>query len=108
MQHGCRKSKRPRLQPAKEGKTVNEQNTLTPREAARLVAISEGHTKTNSFVSPDDTQFIGRIRGAALIDVSPQTIDKYIRRGQLRAFHIGRKVVVRRDELLRLVEANEV
>jgi excisionase family DNA binding protein len=108
MEHGCRKSKRPRLQPAKEGKTVNEQNTLTPRQAARHVTIREGNMKTNSFVSPDDAQFVGRIRAAALLDVNPQTIDKYIRRGQLRAFHIGRKVVVRRDELLRLVEANEV
>lgn len=64
--------------------------------------------KNKSFFSLDETQFVGRIRAAALLDVNPQTVDKYIRRGQLRAFHIGRKVVVRRDELLRLVEANEI
>jgi excisionase family DNA binding protein len=55
-----------------------------------------------------ETQFVGRIRAAAILDVNPQTIDKFIRRGQLRAFRIGRKIVVRRDELLRLVEANEI
>jgi excisionase family DNA binding protein len=55
-----------------------------------------------------ETQFVGRIRAAAILDVNPQTIDKFIRRGQLRAFRIGRKVVVRQDELLRLVEANEI
>jgi excisionase family DNA binding protein len=58
--------------------------------------------------SQDKSQFIGRIRAAELSDVSPQTIDKFIRTGRLRAFRIGRRVVVRQDELLRLVEANEI
>jgi excisionase family DNA binding protein len=53
-------------------------------------------------------QYVGRIPAASLLDVNPQTIDKFIRLGQLRAFRIGRKVVVRQDELLRLVEANEI
>jgi len=42
------------------------------------------------------------------LDISSQTIDKLIRRGDLKAFRVGRKVVVRRDELLRMVEANEI
>jgi hypothetical protein len=53
-------------------------------------------------------QFIGRIRAAAFLDVNPQTLDKLIRTGQLRAFRIRRRVVVLRAELLRLVEANEI
>jgi excisionase family DNA binding protein len=57
---------------------------------------------------PDKSQFIGRIRAAELLDCSTQTLDKFIRAGRLRAFRIGRKVVVRQDELLRLVEANEI
>lgn len=56
----------------------------------------------------DEIHFVGRIRAAALLDVNPQTIDKFIRRGQLRAFRIGRKVVVRQDELFRLVEGGEI
>jgi excisionase family DNA binding protein len=57
---------------------------------------------------PSKSQFIGRIGAAGLLDVSPQTIDKFIRTGRLRAFHVGRKVIVRKDELLQLVEANEI
>jgi len=59
-------------------------------------------------MSVNRSQFVGRIRAAEILDVSPQTIDKFIRTGRLRAFHVGRKVVVRQDELLRLVEANEI
>jgi excisionase family DNA binding protein len=55
-----------------------------------------------------NAKFVGRIRAAELLDVSPQTIDKLIRNNSLRAFHVGRKVVVRHDELLQLVEANEI
>ena len=51
---------------------------------------------------------MGRIRAAELADVNPQTIDKLIRRGQLRAYRLGRRVLVRKAELLRLVEANEI
>ena len=57
---------------------------------------------------PQKSQFVGRIRAAEIVDCSPQTIDKFIRTGRLRAFRVGRKVVVRQDELLRLVEANEI
>jgi excisionase family DNA binding protein len=51
---------------------------------------------------------MGRVNAAAAIDANPQTIDKLIRLGHLRAFRIGRKVVVRKDELLRFVEAHEI
>jgi len=64
--------------------------------------------RSESSSSPDETQYVGRTRAAALLDVSPQTIDKYVHTGRLRAFHVGRKVVVRRDELMRLVEANQI
>lgn len=55
-----------------------------------------------------ESAFVGRIHAAEIVDVSPQTIDKFIRTGRLRAFRIGRKVVVRQGELLRLVENNEI
>lgn len=58
--------------------------------------------------SSSQPQFVGRIRAAELLDCSPQLIDKFIRLGRLRAFHLGRKVVVRHDELYKLVEANEI
>jgi excisionase family DNA binding protein len=56
----------------------------------------------------DQRRFVGRIRAAELLDCSPQLIDKFIRLGRLRAFRLGRKVVVRHDELCKLVEANEI
>jgi excisionase family DNA binding protein len=56
----------------------------------------------------DDSGFLGRTRAAEFVDCSPQTIDKFIRTGRLRAFRVGRRVVVRQDELLQLVEANEI
>jgi excisionase family DNA binding protein len=56
----------------------------------------------------DKSQFISRMRAAQILDCSPQTIDKFIRSGRLRAYHVGRKVVVRLDELIRQVEANEI
>ena len=59
-------------------------------------------------LSDEGSQFLGRIRAAALLDINPQTIDRFIQRGKLRAFRVGRRVLVRRDELLQLVEANEI
>jgi excisionase family DNA binding protein len=55
-----------------------------------------------------DKQFVGRIRAAELLDCSVQLIDKFIRLGQLRAYHLGRKVVLREADLLSMVEANEI
>jgi len=63
-------------------------------------AVPDRHAEAGSF--------IGRKHAAAKLDVDPQTIDKFIRRGQLRAFRVGRRVVVKLDDLMRLVEANEV
>jgi excisionase family DNA binding protein len=56
----------------------------------------------------DEVRFLGRIRAAEFLDCSPQTIDKFIHTGRLRAFRIGRKVIVRQDELLQLVERSEI
>jgi hypothetical protein len=58
--------------------------------------------------SPQSPQFIGRTRAAQIIDSDPQLLDKLIRQGKLRGYHLGRKVLVREDELLRLVEEGEI
>lgn len=55
-----------------------------------------------------DIQFIGRIRAAAYLDVNVQTLDRLIREGRLRAFCVGRRVVVLRDELVRLMQSSEI
>jgi excisionase family DNA binding protein len=53
-------------------------------------------------------QFIGRIRAAAMLDISPQTLDKLIRQGTLKAFRVGRRVILRRDDLLKFVGGSEI
>lgn len=53
-------------------------------------------------------QFVSRVRAAERLDCSVQLIDKFIRLGKLRAYHVGRKVVVREADLLSMVEANEI
>jgi excisionase family DNA binding protein len=65
------------------------------------------HHATQTVRQPESA-FVGRIHGAEIIDVSAQTIDKFIRTGRLRSFRIGRKILVLRAELVGLVEANEI
>ncbi|MFZ1919811.1 MAG: helix-turn-helix domain-containing protein [Terriglobales bacterium] len=48
--------------------------------------------------------FIARVDAAKFLVVSVQQIDKYILAGVLHPLKVGRKVIFRRDELLRLVE----
>ena len=57
---------------------------------------------------PSDTQFLSRIHAAEMLDVSVQLIDKFVSLGQLQAFRLGRKVVIKKDELLRLVAAGKI
>lgn len=49
--------------------------------------------------------YISRINAAAYLDCSVQLIDKWIRQGKLEPHYAGRKVILRRDELQRLVES---
>jgi excisionase family DNA binding protein len=52
-------------------------------------------------VSPiPERLFVGRETAAELIDVSIRTIDDAIKAGNLEAFRIGRRVLIRRDALI--------
>jgi excisionase family DNA binding protein len=53
-------------------------------------------------------QFISRIAAAELLCVDVQTIDALVRRAQLSAYRVGRRVILRRDELLAWLEAQRV
>jgi len=57
---------------------------------------------------PDKLQFIGRLRAAEMLDCSVQLVDKFIRLKKLRAYHVGRKVVVRWADCLQIVEEGEI
>lgn len=56
---------------------------------------------------PTDSQYLSRTHAAEWLDCSPQLIDKKIKLKQLTSYKFGRKTLVRKDELLRLVEAGE-
>lgn len=49
-------------------------------------------------------QFISRVHAADKLDCSVQLIDKYIRCGKLPAVRFGRKVLIRLEDLLRVLE----
>jgi excisionase family DNA binding protein len=44
--------------------------------------------------------FVGRDTAAQLLDVSTRIIDDAIRAGDLEAFRLGRRVLIRRDALI--------
>lgn len=56
-------------------------------------------------VSPTPEKlFVGRNTAAELLDVSTRTIDEAIKAGDLEAFRIGRRVLVRRAALIQFAE----
>ena len=64
--------------------------------------------KDKPFSFSSDAQFLSRVRAAEAVSCSTQLIDKMIRDGRLRGFRLGRKIVVRKGELFRVVEAGEI
>jgi excisionase family DNA binding protein len=48
--------------------------------------------------------FVGRGTAARMLDVSTRTIDDAIREGELEAFRIGRRVLIRTNALIRFAE----
>jgi excisionase family DNA binding protein len=57
-------------------------------------------------VTPD-AEFIGRLQAAVLISVNVQTIDLAINRAQLPAYRVGRRVLVKKADVLAWVEGNQ-
>jgi len=48
--------------------------------------------------------FYGRDAAAGMLDISTRVLDDAIRAGELRAFRIGRRVLIRRDVLIEFAE----
>jgi excisionase family DNA binding protein len=48
--------------------------------------------------------FVGRDTAAQLLDVSTRTIDDAIRAGELEAYRLGRRILIRRDALIEFAE----
>jgi excisionase family DNA binding protein len=53
----------------------------------------------------EKSPFVSRVHAAEMLDCSVQLIDKFIKCGTLKAYRLGRKVILRREDLLRLLEA---
>jgi excisionase family DNA binding protein len=54
----------------------------------------------------EGAEFIGRLQAAALIGVNVQTIDLAIRQERLPAYRVGRRVLVSRTDVIKLVVGN--
>jgi len=48
--------------------------------------------------------YVGRETAAQMLDVSTRLIDDAIRAGDLEAFRLGRRVLIRRDTLIEFAE----
>lgn len=48
--------------------------------------------------------YVGRETAAELLEVSTRTIDDAIRSGELEAYRVGRRVLIKRDALVRFAE----
>jgi excisionase family DNA binding protein len=60
-------------------------------------------TMENLIPTPEKL-FVGRDTAADLLDVSTRTIDDAKRTGELEAYRIGRRVLIRRDALVQFAE----
>ena len=52
--------------------------------------------------------FVSRDRAAQLLDLSTRTVDDAIRAGNLAAFRVGRRVLIRKDDLIQFAERQAV
>lgn len=55
-------------------------------------------------VTTIDKVFVGRESAAQMLDVSTRTIDDAIRAGELTAFRLGRRILIRRDALVEFAQ----
>lgn len=65
--------------------------------------------KRSSSLPPDDALFLTRREAAALLRINIQLIDEMIRREKLPAYRpVGRRILIRREDLISAVLANPV
>jgi excisionase family DNA binding protein len=70
--------------------------------------MKKPHTKRFA-VPPADALFLTRREAAALLRVNIQLIDEMIRHEKLPAYRpVGRRILIRREELLRVVAESPV
>lgn len=61
-------------------------------------------TKPSTQRPPVELNYLSREQAAKQLGVSPQTIDKHIRTGALPVHRLGRRVLIRPSDIVRLIE----
>jgi excisionase family DNA binding protein len=56
----------------------------------------------------NDALYVGRLQAAHLLGVNVQTIDQWIATNRVRAYKPARRVLISREDLLKLVEGARV
>lgn len=77
-----------------------------PPRAARLLASTVSVAEILAYVQQDC--FLSKRSAAEYSDLGVKKIETAIRLGQLRAFTVGKKLVIKKSELDRWIEAGEV
>jgi len=71
--------------------------------------VSQAQPKHHTANPPAaEAEYVGRLQAAALLGVNVQTIDAWIRSAKLRAYKPARRVLIKRAELVSLVEHAQV
>jgi hypothetical protein len=60
--------------------------------------------KSNPKPPVKPSEFLSRVHAAYEFDCTVQLLDKQVRQGKLKVFRLGRKILFRREDLLRLAE----
>jgi excisionase family DNA binding protein len=63
---------------------------------------------TAAVSSGQEKFFVGRYTAAQMLEVSTRVIDDAIKNGSLSAFRIGRRVLIRREDLLAFAQRESV
>lgn len=84
-----------------------EELAASDRAGGRVVYLTEIDSNKNPGMWESEPDCMGRQRAASLLGVNPKTIDREIRAGRLRCFHVGRSVRITKQALIDYVKENE-
>jgi excisionase family DNA binding protein len=59
-------------------------------------------------VSQTNPQFISRVHAAKMLDCNVQLVDRLVKEGRLPVVRLGRKILIRQEVLLQLLESGEL
>ena len=69
------------------------------RESVRLEYLKRDYEQQKQNRKNTDNEYITRREAAKLLHVSTVTLRKYVRKGKIKAYNFGRRVLFRRSEI---------